>query len=90
MNILRRYTLHPFRSRHNPLTRTALIFILCVIAMAALDAVSELVDSRTIAKADKAMIAELLMVVEGKADMVERVGNYEVRYSVGRTTYEVR
>lgn len=40
--------------------------------------------------ADKAMLAELILVVEGRAKMVERTGGYAVEYEMKRTTYEVK
>lgn len=90
MNPIRRYTLHAIRSRHNPIGRAARITTLLAIPMAAVCAVSELESIREIAMADKAMIAELLMVVEGKAKLVERTGDYAVEYEMKRTTYEVK
>lgn len=90
MNILRRYTLHPLRSRHNPLTRIVRICILSALVTVALSVVLELGDLRRISAADKAMIAELLLFVEGKATLSERAGKYEVVYSVSKTTYEVK
>jgi hypothetical protein len=90
MNILRRRMLHPLRSRHNPIGRAARFIIPIAIASAAIIALWEAESIREIAMADKAMIAELLMVIDGKANMVERTGNYEVHYSVNKTTYEVR
>lgn len=89
MHILRRYTLHRWNSRHNPLTRIAHISILFALAMVVLSAALELSALWRISAADKAMIAELILVVEGKSQMVERVGKYEVVYSVNKTTYEV-
>lgn len=90
MNPIRRYTLHRWNSRHNPLTRAALIFILCALVTVALSAALELGDLRRISAADKAMIAELLLFVEGKATLSERAGKYEIVYSVSKTTYEVK
>lgn len=87
--MLRRYMLHPLRSRHNPLTRAARTCTLLVVATGALIAASELRELRIVSAADKAMLAELLLVVEGKSVMRERVGRYEVVYSVNTTTYEV-
>ena len=90
MNPIRRYTMHRWNSRHNPLTTTALLLTLCALATAVICALLEAESIRVIAMADKAMIAELILVVEGKAKMVERTGNYEVHYSVNKTTYEVK
>lgn len=90
MNILRRRMLHPIRSRHNPIGRAALFITLAAMLWAVIDAALELESIREIASADKAMIAELVLVVEGKAKMVERTGNFAVEYEMKRTTYEVK
>lgn len=90
MNFLRRRMLHQLRSRHNPLTRIALIITLLAITTAAVSAVSELEEIRAISESDKAMIAELILVVEGKAKIVERTGKYAVEYEMKQTTYEVK
>jgi len=90
MNPLRRWMLHPLTSRHNPLTRLARICILSALITAVVVAVSEFLDVKKINSADKAMLAELILVVDGKAKMVEKVGNYAVEYEIHKTLYEVK
>lgn len=88
MNWIRRYTLHRWNSRHNPLTKAALIFILSALAMAALAVVSEWLELRIVTAADKRMIAELTQFAEGKAKLVEVTGRYAIERSVQSKTYE--
>jgi hypothetical protein len=90
MNPIRRYTLHPFRSRHNPLTRVVRTIILFALAMGAIAAGLELVDLRATTQADRAMIVELTQFAEGDAKLVEVTGKYAVERTVNKTTYEVR
>lgn len=90
MNVIRRRMLHPIKSRHNPLTKAVFTLSIFAFAMAALGAVWELRGLRIVSAADKAMIAELLLVMEGKAKLVERTGEYAVEYEVRQTTYEVK
>lgn len=90
MNYLRRRMLHPLRSRHNRIGRAALFIILSATLWAAIIALLEAESIREIARADKEMIAELLLVVEGKAKMVERTGDYAVEYEMKRTTFQIK
>ena len=90
MNYLRRYTLHRLNSRHNPITRLVLSTSLLVTVSAVISAVYEYQVLAQTSYADKSMIAELVMLVDGKANLVERTGAYEVHYSVNKTTYEVK
>lgn len=90
MNILRRRMLHPLRSRHNPLTRAALISTISALVMAVTNALLEAESIRETAIADKKMIAELTQFAEGKAKLVEVTGKYAVERTVQRKTYEAR
>lgn len=90
MNPIRRYTLHRWSSRHNPLTRVAIIFILSALVMAAIVVVSEWLVLRQENASDKRMIVELTQFAEGEAKLVEVSGKYAVERTVQSRTYEVR
>lgn len=89
MNLLRKYSLHSLRSRHNPIGRTVRFMSLSVILLAVITALWEAESIREIGKQDKEMIAELTLFVEGKTRMVEQSGKYAVVYEVTKTTFEI-
>ena len=87
---IRRYTLHRWTSRHNPLTRLAAFTILAVTLLAVSSVLSELRNVTELNETKSKALAEMFLFLDGKVKMVERHGQYQVEYSVTTNTFEVK